>query len=142
MLEFPTIVSDPSVVRPLRLLWEIDMIIIKLVKTNFMSWAAVETFLDDPKVTVVTKENSLSESTGKGLPYPTASKKEFSQVTRVTLGSSKKFSVASHDMKFVFASLLMIISISQSQLDGRTTLTSDSMVVKASKWSFLKFHTH
>ena len=55
-----------------------------------MSWVVVETFLDDPEVTVVTKENSLSEFTGKGRPYPTASKREFSQVTTVTLGSSKK----------------------------------------------------
>ena len=91
MLEFPTIVCDLSVVRPLRLLWKIDMIIRTLAKTNFMSWEAVEKLLDDLEVTVVTKENSLSEFTGMGRPYPTASKREFSQVTRVTLGSSKKF---------------------------------------------------
>ena len=96
--------------------------------------AAVETFLEDLEVTVVTKENSFSEFTGKGRPYPPASKREFSQVTRVTLRSSKKFSVASHDMKFVFARVLMIISISQSKQDGRTTRRSDSMVGNASKW--------
>ena len=134
MLQFPTIVSDLSVVRPLRLLWKIDMIMIKVAKTNFMSWEAVEKILDDLEVTVVTKENSLSEFTGMGRPYPTASKREFSQVTRVTLRSSKKFSVASHDMKFVFASFLTIISISQSKRGGRTTRRSDSMVANASKW--------
>ena len=107
---------------------------IKVAKTNFMSWEAVEKNLDDLEVTVVTTENSLSEFTGMGRPYPTASKREFSQVTRVTLGSSKKFSVASYDMKFVFARILMIISISQSKRDGRTTRRSDSMVANASKW--------
>ena len=100
--------------------------IIKLAKTKFMSWAAVETFLDDPEVTVVTKENSLSEFTGKGRSYSTASKREFSQVTRVTSRSSKKFSAASHNMKFVFESFLIIISISQSRRGGRTMLSSDS----------------
>jgi len=50
-----------------------------------MSWQAVEKILDDLEVTVVTKENSLSEFTGMGRPYPTASKREFPQVTRVTL---------------------------------------------------------
>ena len=79
---------------------------------------------------------------GGSILYPTASKREFSQVTRVTLGSSKKFSVASHDMKFVFASFLTIISISQSKRGGRTTRRSDSMVGNASKWWFLKFHAH
>ena len=110
------------------------MIIIKVAKTNFMSWEAVEKILDDLEVTVVTKENSLSEFTGKGRPYPTASKREFSQVTRVTLGSSKQISVVSHDMKFVFARVLMIISISQSKRGGRRTRRSDSMVANASKW--------
>ena len=76
------------------------------------------------------------------LPCPVTSKREFSQVTRVTLRSSKKISVASHDMKFVFASFLTIISISQSKRDGRTTRRSDSMVGNASKWWFLKFHAH
>ena len=133
MLQFPTIVSDLSVVRSLRLLWKIDMIMIKVAKTNFMSWEAVEKILDDLEVTVVTKENSPSEFTGMGRPYPTASKREFSQVTRVTLRSSKKISVASHDMKFVFARVLMIIPVSQSKRDGRTTRRSDSMVANASK---------
>ena len=104
------------------------MIMIKVAKTNFMSWEAVEKILDDLEVTVVTKENSLSEFTGMGRPYPTASKREFSQVTRVTLRSSKKFSLASHDMKFVFARVLMIISIFQSKRSGRTTLRSDTML--------------
>ena len=76
------------------------------------------------------------------LPCPVTSKREFSQVTRVTLRSSKKFSVASHDMKFVFASFLMIISISQSKRGGRTTLRSDSIGAKVSKWSFFKNHGH
>ena len=67
------------------------MIMIKDAKTNFMSWEAVEKILDDHEVAVVTKENSLSEFTGIGRLYPTASKREFSQVTRVTLESSKNF---------------------------------------------------
>ena len=99
-----------------------------------MSWEAVEKILDDVEVTLVTKENSLSEFTGMGRPYPTASKRGFSQVTRVTLGSSKKFSVASHDMKFVFASVLMIIPICQSKRGSRKTLTSDSTGTILSKW--------
>ena len=134
MLQFRTIVSDLSVVRPLHLLWKIDMIMIKVVKTNFMSWQAVEKILDDLEVTVVTKENSLSEFTGMGRPYPTASKREFSQVTRVTLRSSKKFSAASHNMNFVFASFIMIISNSQSRRGGRTILNSDSTGGNVSKW--------
>ena len=76
------------------------------------------------------------------LPCLVTSKREFSQVTRVILRSSKKFSVASHDMKFVFASFLTIISISQSKRGGRRTRRSDSMVANASKWWFLKFHAH
>ena len=75
-------------------------------------------------------------------PYQPTQKREFSQVTRMTSGPSKKFSVASHDMKFVFASFLTIISISQSKRGGRTTRRSDFMVGNASKWRFLKFHAH
>ena len=45
-------------------------------------------------------------------------------------------------MKFVFASFLTIISISQSKRDCRRTRRSDSMVANASKWWFLKFHAH
>ena len=56
--------------------------------------------------------------------------------------ASKKFSVASHDMKFEFASFLMIISISQSKRGDRTTLRSDSIGAKVSKWSFFKNHAH
>ena len=62
------------------------------------------------------------------------SKKGVSQVTTVTSGSSKKFSVGFHDIKYIFAGLLMIISISQSKQSGRTTLRSDSMRGYASKW--------
>ena len=98
------------------------MILRKLAKPNFMSWEAVEKMLGGLEVTVVTKENSLSEFTGKGRPYPTASKREFSQVTSVILGSSKKISVASHDMKFAFATFVMIISIFQGKQSCRTTL--------------------
>ena len=109
------------------------MIMIKVATTNFMSWEAVEKILDDLEVTVVTKENSLSEFTGKGRHYPTASKREFSQVTRVTSRSSKKFSAASHNMNFDFASFFMIISISQSRRGGRTMLNSDSTGGNVSK---------
>ena len=54
LLAFATIESDLRVVRPSRLLWDIDMILRKLAKTNFMSWEATENFLEDPKVTLVT----------------------------------------------------------------------------------------
>ena len=52
-------------------------------------------------------------------------KKRISKVTTATSGPSENFSVDSYDMKFVFASLLMIISISQSKRGGLTTLRSD-----------------
>ena len=39
---------------------------------------------------------------------------------------SPHVSMASHDMKFVFVSFLIIISISQSKRSGRTTLRSGS----------------
>ena len=74
------------------------------------------------------------------LHLPVTSKREFYNVTTVTSEPSKKFSVASHDMKFMFPSFLMIISISQSKRGGRTTLRSDSMGAKVSKWSFFKNH--
>ena len=74
-------------------------------------------------------------------PFVT-SKREFHNVATVTSEPSKKFSVASHDMKFVFASFLRIISISQNNRGGSTTLRSDSMGGKVSKWSFLKNHAH
>ena len=54
LLAFATIESDLRVVRPSRLLWEIDMIIRKLAKTNFMSWDATEKFLEGLEVTLVT----------------------------------------------------------------------------------------
>ena len=76
------------------------------------------------------------------LPLPVTSKGEFHKVATATSKPSKKFSVASHDMKFVFASFLTIISISQSKRGGRRTRRSDSMVANASKWWFLKFHAH
>ena len=65
-------------------------------------------------------------------------KKRVSQSNDGTSKPSKKISVASHHMKFVFASFLMIIAISQSKRGGRTTLRSDSMGAKGSKWSFFK----
>ena len=68
------------------------------------------------------------------LPYATSSERGFSPVTTATSGLSETFSVAFHDIKFVFASFLMIISISQSRPDGRTTLRSDSMSGNARKW--------
>ena len=66
MLAFASIESDLRVVRPSRLLWEIDMIVRKLAKTNFMSWEATENFLEGPEVTLVTSENSLFEITEQG----------------------------------------------------------------------------
>ena len=105
------------------------MIMRKLAKTNFMSWKATHNFLEGSEVAVATFYTPQTLL----LPLVT-SKREFSQVTRVTLESSRKFSVASHDMKFVFASFLTIISISQSKQGGRTTRRSDSMVGNASKW--------
>ena len=46
--------SDLSVVRPPRLLWEIDMIMRKLANTNVMSWEATENFLEGFEVAVAT----------------------------------------------------------------------------------------
>ena len=54
MLAFPTIESDLSVVRPCRLLSEIDMIIRKLANIDFISWKATEKILKSSEVTVVT----------------------------------------------------------------------------------------
>ena len=54
LLTFPSIESHLSVVRPSRLLWEVDMIIRRLAKTNFMSWKATEFFLVGPEVILVT----------------------------------------------------------------------------------------
>ena len=62
------------------------------------------------------------------------SKREFSQVTIVTSGHSKKFSVGFYEMKYIFAGLLMIISISQSKRNDHTTLGSDPTVINVSKW--------
>ena len=53
LLAFATIESDLRVVRPSRLLWEVDMIIRRLAKTNFMSWEVTETFLEGPEVILV-----------------------------------------------------------------------------------------
>ena len=61
LLTFAPIESDLSVVRPPRLLWEIDMIMRKLANTNFMSWKATENVLEVPEVAAVTGENPLSE---------------------------------------------------------------------------------
>ena len=79
-------------------------------------------FLKGSEVSVVIWENSLLEVNKKGRTSPLTSKREFSQMTTVTSGPSKIFSVASHDMKFIFASFFMIISIFQSKQDDRTTL--------------------
>ena len=57
------------------------------------------------------------------LPYATSSERGFSPATTATSGLSKIFSVAFHDIKFVFASFLMVKSISQSKRVGRTTFT-------------------
>ena len=117
LLAFPSIESHLSVVRPSRLLWEIDMIIRTLAKTNFMSWEATENFLEGPEVILVTNRVTL--------PYfPLASefKKRVFSSNENDFGALQKNSVAFHDMKFVFASFLTIISISQSKRDGRTTL--------------------
>ena len=68
------------------------------------------------------------------LPYATSSERGFSPVTTATSGLSETFSVAFHDIKFVFASFIMIISISQSQRGGRTTSRSDYTGGYESKW--------
>jgi len=70
------------------------------------------------------------------------SKREFSQVATVTSEAYKKFSVTSHDMKYVCTTFLMIISVFQSKRGGRTMLTSDSTSGNVSKWWFFKFHYH
>ena len=62
-------------------------------------------------------------------------------MTTVTSGPSKKCSVGFYDMKFIFASILMIIFIFQSKRGGRTTLRTDSMVANASKWWFFQVYT-
>ena len=54
LLTFAPIESDLSVVRPPRLLLEIDMIMRKLANTNFMSWEATENFLESSEVAVAT----------------------------------------------------------------------------------------
>ena len=129
LLTFARIESDLSVVRPPRLLWKIDMIMRKAANTNFMSWETTENFLEGSEVAVATF------CTPQTLLLPlVTSKREFHKVATATSKPSKKFSVASHDMKFVFASFLMIISISQSKRGGRTTLRSDSIGAKVSKW--------
>ena len=110
LLTFPPIESDLSVVRPLRLFWEIDMILRKLANTNVMSWEATENFLEGSEVAVAT----FCTIQTLLLPLVT-SKREFHKVATATSEPSKKFSVASHDMKFVFASFLMIISITKSK---------------------------
>ena len=66
LLTFAPIESDLSVVRPPRLLWEIDMIMRKLANTNFMSWEATENFLEGFEVAVATLWNSPFEVTGRG----------------------------------------------------------------------------
>ena len=76
------------------------------------------------------------------LLFLVTSKKEFSQVTTATSGPSKKFSMASYDMKLVFVSFLMIIPISRSKRGSRTTLHSDSTGAITSKWRILKFLYH
>ena len=69
---------------------------------------------------------------------PNDLKGRVSQVTTVTSGPSKKFSVGIHDMKYIFAGLLMIISISQSKRGDHTTLRTDSKAINASKWWFFE----
>ena len=49
-----------------------------------------------------------------------------------------KFSVAAHDMKFVFASFLMIMSITQSKRSGHMTFRSISKRGNASKRRFFR----
>ena len=63
-IQFPYVccnIFDWSVVRPSRLLWEIDMIIRMLANIHIMSWKATKIFLEDPEVTVVTLWNPLFE---------------------------------------------------------------------------------
>ena len=65
-LPFAPMESDLSVVRPPRLLWEIDLIMRKLANTNFMSWEATDNFLEGFEVAVATLWSSLFEVTGRG----------------------------------------------------------------------------
>ena len=62
LLIFAPIESDLSVVRPLRLLLEIDMIMRKLANTNFMSWEATENFLEGFEIAVVACETLFLKS--------------------------------------------------------------------------------
>ena len=152
--------SELSVVRVPRLLWEIDMFMMRLANINFMWWHALEFFwralksLSSVEKTLLlkslqgTRTTLNSDSTGAItsksilkylyydyiLPYATFSERGFSPVTTATSGLSETFSVAFHDIKFVFGSFLMIISICQSQRGGRTTLRSDSTGGYESKW--------
>ena len=113
------------------------MIMRELAKTSFMSWETTENLLESFEVVVITRETLFLSSLAK-VKYIQlhlrTSKREFSQVTIATSGPSKKFSVAFHDMKYVFARFLMIIPISQSKRGGRTTLRSDSTGGYESKW--------
>ena len=75
-------------------------------------------------------------------PLLFTSKRGFHKVTTVTSGPSKKFSVGFYNMEFIFASILMIISIFQSKRRGRTTLRTDSTVANARKWWFFQVYTN
>ena len=87
------------------------------------------------------KKTLFLNSLAKVDPTQRLQKESFLNWLRVTLGSSNKISVASHDLKFAFATFLMIIFISQSKRGGRTTLRTDSMVASASKWWFFQVYT-
>ena len=77
LLAFPFMESHPSVVRPSRLLWEIDMIIRTLAKTNFMSWEATEIFLRTLKSLSSLEKTLFLKPLGRVDPYQWIQKESF-----------------------------------------------------------------
>ena len=71
-------------------------------------------------------ENHTNRVTSPYFALTSEFKKRVFSGDEIDFGPSKKFSVTSHDMKFDFASFLMIISIFQSKRGGHTTLTKYS----------------
>ena len=61
LLTFSAIKKDSRVVQPPRLLCWIGMVLEMSLKSNYMSWEALESFLEAHKVTQVVHSNSLFE---------------------------------------------------------------------------------
>jgi len=134
LLMIAPVESEFSVVRVPRLLWEIDMFMMKLANINFMWWDAIEIFLEGHEIAVISWKNSPFEVT-----TVVTSKGEFFQVMTAISGASKKVSMASHQIKFMFTSFIMNISICQSKWGTRTTLNLDSTGAITSKSRCLKY---